>query len=486
MSTSKCLHKLLSVIVVAGLLVFSPAVHAQFGGGGQGGGGFGGGGQGGGGFGGGGQGGGQGGQGGAGVVINPQGVLKVQHFDIRLTQKRIQEARQALDPNVARQSELRKISLTRLEAEIARRLEAGEGVSDDMRYLAGLTSIDYVFFYPETGDIVVAGPAEGYAVDPSGRPVGVATGQAVLELQDLIVALRSFGPAGKKAKTVGVSIDPTQEGLQRMQQFMVQAAPSLNPRTTKQFVAGLQKSLGQQVVTVEGVSPKTHFAQVLVEADYRMKLIGIGLEKPPVAIRTYIGSASPSSVNRNAMARWYFTPNYECVRVSDDNLAMQLVGAGVKLVGADELVQIDGTRVGSGLVDRASKTFQQSFTEKYPQLASQVPVYAQMRNLIDMLIVAAFIQEKDYYAQASWDLGLLGNEKVLSVEVYPEPKTVETAVNAVWKGNSLMTPIGGGVDIHPLTALSSPNLLQDEGNVVRKTHQRTSIEGLQGGQWWWD
>jgi hypothetical protein len=109
-----------------------------------------------------------------------------------------------------------------------------------------------------------------------------------------------------------------------------------------------------------------------------------------------------------------------------------------------------------------------------------------MRNLIDMLIVAAFIQEKDYYAQASWDLGLLGNEKVLSVEVYPEPKTVETAVNAVWKGNSLMTPIGGGVDIHPLTALSSPNLLQDEDNVVRKTHQRTSIEGLQGGQWWWD
>ena len=155
------------------------------------------------------------------MVINPQGVLKVQHFDIRLTQKRIQEARQVLDPNVARQSELRKVSLTRLEAEIAKRLEAGEGVSEDMRYLAGLSSIDYVFFYPESGDIVVAGPAEGYAVDPSGRPVGVTSGRAVLELQDLIVALRSFGPAGKKANTVGVSIDPTQEGLQRMQQYMI-------------------------------------------------------------------------------------------------------------------------------------------------------------------------------------------------------------------------------------------------------------------------
>lgn len=486
MSTSKRIHKLLSLIVVAGLLAMSPSAHAQFGGGGfgGGGGGFGGGGQGGGGFGGGGQGGGQGG--GAGVVINPQGVLKVQHFDIRLTQKRIQEARQVLDPNVARQSELRKVSLTRLEAEIAKRLEAGEGVSDDMRYLAGLTSIDYVFFYPESGDIVVAGPAEGYAVDPSGRPVGVTSGRAVLELQDLIVALRSFGPAGKKANTVGVSIDPTQEGLQRMQQYMIKAAPALNPRNTKQFVAGLQQSLGKQVVSVSGISPKTHFAQVLVEADYRMKLIGIGLEKPPVDIRTYIGAAVPSSVNRNAMARWYFTPNYECVRVSEDNLAMQLVGDGVKLVGADELVQADGTRVGNGVVDRASKTFQQSFTAKYPQLASQVPVYAQMRNLIDMLIVAAYIQDKDYYTQASWDLGLLGDEKILSVEVYPEPKTVDTAVNAVWKGNSLMTPIGGGVEIQPLTALSSQNLLKDEDNVVRKIHERTSVTGLQANQWWWD
>ena len=64
MSTSKRIHKLLSLIVVAGLLAMSPSAHAQFGGGGfgggGGGGGFGGGGQGGGGFGGGGQGGGEG------------------------------------------------------------------------------------------------------------------------------------------------------------------------------------------------------------------------------------------------------------------------------------------------------------------------------------------------------------------------------------------------------------------------------------------
>jgi hypothetical protein len=412
--------------------------------------------------------------------------LQVRRFDNRLTMQRIQAARQQLDPVVAQVSPIRKISLNRLEAEIARRMEAGEGVSGDMRYLAGLTSIDYVFYYPETGDIVIAGPAEGYAVDPAGRPVGIQSGKATMELQDLIVALRSFGPAGDQARTVGVSIDPTEEGLQRMQQYLVQAGPSLNPRNTQPFVEGLRRSLGQQVVSVEGISPKTHFAQVLVEADYRMKLIGIGLEKPPVKINSYIQAASPTSVNRNAMARWYFVPDYECVRVSEDQLAMQLIGEGVKLVGADELVQADGTRVGNGLVDRASKAFQHSFTAKYPSLAKKVPVYAQMRNLVDMLIASAYIQQQDFYGKASWDLGILGDENILSVEVYSEPKQVETAVNAVWKGSSLMTPIGGGVDIQPLNALSSKNLLQDGDGAVQKVHADTVLTHLVPGQWWWD
>jgi hypothetical protein len=74
----------------------------------------------------------------------------------------------------------------------------------------------------------------------------------------------------------------------------------------------------------------------------------------------------------------------------------------------------------------------------------------------------------------------------LSVEVYSEPKQVETAVNAVWKGSSLMTPIGGGVDIQPLNALSSKNLLQDGDGAVQKVHADTVLTHLVPGQWWWD
>ena len=83
------------------------------------------------------------------------------------------------------------------------------------------------------------------------------------------------------------------------------------------------------------------------------------------------------------------------------------------------------------------------------------PVYAQLRNLIDMAIAAAFIQKHDYYGRASWKMEVFGSEEKFPVETYPEPRQVDTAVNVVWKGSTLMTPIGGGVNIQPLEALSA-------------------------------
>ena len=148
----------------------------------------------------------------------------------------------------------------------------------------------------------------------------------------------------------------------------------------------------------------------MVEADYRMKLIGIGIETPPVKMATYVGRASASEVSRNAMQRWFFTPNYDCVRVTEDMLAMELVGEGVKLIGEDELVQADGSRAASAGGNSASKAFCESFTALYPQIAARNPVYAQLRNLIDLAVAAAFIQKQDYYGQAGWKAEVLLDE----------------------------------------------------------------------------
>ena len=80
---------------------------------------------------------------------------------------------------------------------------------------------------------------------------------------------------------------------------------------------------------------------------------------------------------------------------------------------------------------------------------------------------------------------LFGDESAFAVETYTVPKTVATAVNAVWKGRRLMTPVGGGVTVRPSRALDSENLLDDENGKVAKLHRQTKLR-LAKGQWWWD
>ena len=431
----------------------------------------------------------------AGVVVDADGVLRrVMANDPtgNLARQRAQEALLKLDHDVAKRSPLRKISLTRLEREIKKRLADGRGIDDTMQHLAGMTRLQYVFCYPESGDVVIAGPAEAWGQAPSGRYQGIETGRPVLELQDLIVALRAFPPgADKKKPLIFCSIDPTQEGLSKMHEFLHELGgrigdPRTNPGQDQFIVNGLRERLGMQVITVGGISPKTHFAQVMVEADYRMKLIGIGLEIPPVRLVSYVARAKPSQVAANALQRWYFVPNYQCVRVSQDALAMQLDGDGVKLVGEDEVVNQDGRRSKSGHYNQASDQFVKAFTKVYPKLAEAAPVYAQLRNCIDLAVAAAFLQNQDYYSLAKWTPDVFASEKELPTETLNPPQTVESAVNMLWKGNTLMTPIGGGVQMRPTEAVDPTNLLQDDGAKVKDARAAVDLSKLKADQWWWD
>ena len=424
----------------------------------------------------------------AGIRVDPEGVLQLRTYedpDGSLMRSRITAAKAALPQDIRQRSRLRKVSLNRLEQALSNAIENNQQADDAMRYLAGMTRLEYVFYYPETRDIVIAGPAEGWVTDASGRVVGMQSGQPCLELQDLIVALRTFSPGSLNDTVITVSIDPTQEGLQRMQQFLSNLR-GVRPNDATRIAAGLQNSLGLQEVAFSGVAANTHFAQVLVEADYRMKLIGIGLEKPPVRLATYIDKANPAAVSRNAMRRWYFVPDYERVMVSDDDLAMEMVGDGVKLIGEDEVVNADGSRAGVQQVDRASRVFTHSFTRAYHKMAQKSPIWAQLRNLIDLSVAAAFIRDQNFYEMANWSMPIFSDEGAYPVQTYNTPVRVETAVNVRWKGNTLMTPVGGGVRIEATEALTGSNIKSDEKGSVKDAHAAVRPGKIDHSRWWWD
>lgn len=420
-----------------------------------------------------------------GVSIDANGVLQRMTLDAgQLAALRMNSA-SVVPSDMQKPSKLRKVSLNRLEAQIA----ANDGVvSEEMANLAGLTRIENVFVYPETGDVVVAGPAEPWTVGVEGGNVGAKSGRPTLQLADLVVALRAYPANGDSPSFVGCSIDPTEDGLRNMQAYL-RTAPQPNVSSNDECVEyanGIRNALGLQNVQIWGVSPKTNFAATLVAADYRMKLIGIGLEPAPVKMTTYVESSNPRAMASNALVRWYFQPDYDCVVETEAGDAIQLVGLGVNLVGEDELVGADGKRssnVGRG--NPATRAYAKSFTKKFEKIADVTPVYANLRNLIDMTIVAAYLQKEGVYEKVNWSAEYFADEEKFQTETVNEAKFAETAVNAFRHNANLVSyPTGGGVHIEPQVALDPDHVSYDsKGEVEAK---REAAQNAETEAWWWD
>lgn len=426
-----------------------------------------------------------------GISIDAEGMLDVKAFPDpggRLRRERAAAAQAALPEDARGKTPLRKVSLRRLEAALAQRLQQGLGPDDAMSNLAGLQRVQFVFFYPEQADIVLAGPAEGWMEDLAGRAVGIESNQPTLRLEHLVVALRAFPPQAPPTPFIGCTIDPNAEGLARLQEFQRKVPRSVRDNekvAVAQGVAqGTREALGAADVRVFGIPADTHFAQVLVEADYRMKLIGIGLERPPITLESYLDRLTAGTTNSGTLQRWWFTPNYEGLRLSEDRLAMELVGQAVQLQTEDKVILPGGLLAAKVKTNAASVHFTAAFTKKFPELAARQPVFRQLRNLIDVLIAAAFIQREKFCEQAGWDLGVLSDEERFAVRGQPAPKKAPCAVNSIWKGARLYAPAGGGVDIQPQLAFSSENLLPDDED--RLAEGRTANSPRDVPSWWWD
>jgi hypothetical protein len=106
--------------------------------------------------------------------------------------------------------------------------------------------------------------------------------------------------------------------------------------------------------------------------------------------------------------------------------------------------------------------------------------------VIDLAVAAAYIQNRGWYDKANWAMSTFGNEERIGVEKQREPQQVPTAVNAIWNGNTLMTPVGGGVRIEPSASLTSGNVLSDSDGSVESTRKSIDLEKVGDDQWWWD
>ncbi|MEK6237935.1 MAG: DUF1598 domain-containing protein, partial [Planctomycetales bacterium] len=277
-----------------------------------------------------------------GISIDAKGVLSNSKIDQTGTLRDLRrKAMKPLSADVNRASRLRKISLRRLEAALRDCQKKGTPVPEEIQFLAGMQRIRHVFVYPQQRDVVLAGYAEGWKVDDRGAVVGRTTGRPVSRLSDFIVALRSLNAAEDNGG-IECSIDPTPEGLRRLQRWT--RAPR---RASPSVVASLEAALGPQTIRVSGVSPTTRFARVMVAADYQMKRLAMGLEPAPLDdLPSFLTLVTRSGKSLTNMApRWWLATRYEPLLRDSDGLAWEIRGPGLRAMTEDGFLTDGGTIV---------------------------------------------------------------------------------------------------------------------------------------------
>ena len=428
----------------------------------------------------------------SGVRVDPNGLLsRVSQEDLtgRLAALGIQARIAALNEDMARPSPLRLVSLTRLEQEVARRLENGEPVVESMRQLAGLSQISYVFVYPESGEVVIAGPAEGWQYNEYGMPIGINSGRPTLQLDDLVTVLRTYSAGGMQI--FGCSIDPRQENLKTLQDFAAasQANGPLSPGGVHSWAEELGETLGRQDITIYGVPANSRVARVLVEADYRMKLIGVGKMEAGPHIRDYFELLQQNPDERTGSLdalRWWMTMQYESVQHSEDRNAFEVRGSSVLCQSENQFVNAQGGRVETGQADATNQMFAAGFTEHYADLAQRDTVFADLQGVFDLALVAALIRHERIDDRVDWDGGVFSVNGAYIPTAYHVPREVDTVVNhRVYGGRDVVVQVAGGVRADLMSVLNNADLRQQSPRLAGLA-EGSRVAELPEGRWWWD
>ena len=416
-----------------------------------------------------------------GISINTKGILQnATRDELGALAKLRLKVMEPVPANLGEKTALRKVSLRGIEDAISKQKWGGKQVPDAIRYLGGLQRIRYVLVYPELHDIVLAGPAENWGADARGNVVGKTSGRPVMQLDDLLAALRSARQAA--AGGISCSIDPTKEGLDRLRTLAGTLTSIGDPQTT---AANIEQTLGAQQISIHGVPPTSHFANVLVAADYRMKRIAMGLEPSPLRtlpsfLQMMTGSGRGMS---NMLPRWWLEPKYDPILQDGERLAFELRNGSVKAMTEEDFLNAAGNIEHTGKANPMAQRWADLMTKHYDELAVAEPVFGELQNCIDLAIVAALLVKERLPERANCRLPTMTGVQGAKISELPVPKTVDSQASVLRKGRGWVISASGGVKINSWQIVNTTET-SDRLPEVRTT--ATPKKSTKAPAWWWD
>ena len=306
--------------------------------------------------------------------------------------------------------DFRAVSLKVLQDRLKSENEKGY-VSDELLRFAGITRVDGYIVDKANEDLILFGKME--------------TGFRRLYLDDFVIALRNtfLKYAVRKGDSLYYrapycSIEPDLQVTERLKNIGNQILKGSDSESVEGAVEEWkQLCRSSQSVRIAGIPFHSHFASVMVKADYDMKRLALGCDSANIsefkslsdmtlekARKDYIAKGT-LSVGSSIGNRFWFYPGE--IQFSEHEGIVALDECRIDLLTEESYLGKSGKISGEGKTSKLAENFAEDFTELYNDLAGQRPIYVEFENLFNILALSKGIKFKSSEKEAQIDLGVI-------------------------------------------------------------------------------
>ena len=180
----------------------------------------------------------------------------------------------------------------------------------------------------------------------------------------------------------------------------------------------------------------------------------------------------------NMMPRWWLAPDYDALLADAEGLAFEFGKASVKAMTEEHVADANGQRQAAARENPLAKKWATNMTSRYEALSAKDTIFGQLRNCMDLAVVAALIQHRNLADTCGWSMPLLLNPD-LKAERYHVPKQIDTEASTIRKGSDWIITASGGVLINPWQPLEKAT------TKPALADQRLKAAAPTTG-WWWN
>ena len=185
--------------------------------------------------------------------------------------------------------------------------------------------------------------------------------------------------------------------------------------------------------------------------------------------------------------RWWFTLNYESIQTSQDHLAFNIRGQGVKVESENEHITAKGERIHTGESEPLNRQFTESFTKHFDELCAKYPIYAELRNMCDLALAASLVREEGLADKVGWHMACFGDpRRSPSSRARPPRKSIRSSITACSTRGMFVASVSGGVMVKPSELVSRQAIQVESYPQLQEKRPNKAAKPQAADRWWWD